>query len=127
MSALDAIDFGMSRLAAMDAFEPFFQTIAWPNVQRDYLMKPHLKQLERLNFMAFLIGNGMDPSWASSWVLSTGTYDKQAIEHVRTLAEYLPNRRINTTYYDITLGKYVNLQTGEELPGSTGQLGKRKY
>lgn len=127
---MDAIDFAVTRYSAMEEFDLFPNPALWPNVQRDYLMKQHLKQMERVNFMAFLVGNGMDPQIARLWVLYPGHgYDRNAVEHVKTLADALPARRINTTYYDMLLCKYVNLMTGEELSGSTGAAGKgyRKY
>lgn len=125
-SAFDrALDFAFGRIAAMDDCGYFFPTLDWPNVQRDYLVKMHLKQMERLNFMAFLIGNGMDPDTAALWVLYPGNrYDREAHLQVKTLASAIPARGINTSYWDIQLGTYVNIKTGAVQTGSTG---KRRY
>lgn len=113
---MDAVEFGMLRMGAMEDFGLLGSPYVWPNVQREYLCKRHLKQIERLNFMAFLIGNGTSPLEARSWVLYPGhQYDKDAVEHVNMLTKYLPMKKINTTYYDMVIGAYVNLMTGEQM------------
>jgi len=115
MSLVD-IDFGMSRIANMDMLDMLPTAFSWPNVQKGYLTKRHLKQMERLNFMAFLIGNGVNPDIAAGIVLYPGSsYDKAAVGHVRELSKLLPARHISTTYYDMNLCKYVNLMSGEEI------------
>lgn len=114
--SLEDIDFGMARIAAIDGLDILPTAFSWPNVQKGYLTKRHLKQMERLNFMAFLIGNGVDPEVAVRIVLYPGSdYDRAGVRHVMDLAKLLPQRHISTTYYDLNLSKYVNLMTGQEL------------
>lgn len=115
MSFTDDVDFAIVRIGMFDDHPSFPSYHHWPRVHQQLLIKRHLTQLERLNFLAFLIGNGLNPLDARATVLYPfSNYDASAISHVNDLCTYLPQGRISTIYWDMILQTYVNMKTGEE-------------
>ena len=93
---------------AMNTGEHFYKIIEWPDRLIAIALKPHKNHQDRLNFMLFLIGNGMDPTMALTWVVYKGEYDAAAwrqLNHIKDNSTSYLNRY---AYWDIYLHEYVN-------------------
>nr|WAE42717.1 MAG: hypothetical protein [Cressdnaviricota sp.] len=90
-----------------DLFAPIF---SWPDELRRLALLDHLSNLQRFFFFGFLVHNGADPDWASHVLLSAGTYDQAAVNHVNFLtANYT---RYPLKYWDLAQHAYVNYAPG---------------
>jgi len=95
-----------------DKIEPFYGTHLWPPSYFRLLGTKDKHYKERFILWAFLVVNGMKPSYASLWTMAAGSKDASAgaYGHVLGLEKgYTEGRLARYTSYDITLRKFAPL------------------
>jgi len=91
----------------------------WPAVHQKIAIKDHLSQLERYNFVVFLVGNGLPPSevWAMLYEGPVGhrrKYDNAAVNQVNNILANF--RSYTSTYYDMTEKCYLRIGDDSVVP-----------
>lgn len=104
------------RDGGQDSFWPLRE---WPEWARTAIVLAHKKRSDRFNLMFFLLGNGLDPYTAASWVLAqdyvggrlkAGQYDDNAMKDILGVWD---RHNAGTLYkgdkkvFDMTLGRAV--------------------
>lgn len=86
--------------------DSFFKIREWPYSMQKLGIKDQLFNIERLNLLTFLLGNGLYPDRAMEFMRLNRTYDKAAEHQMKWILKHWKTYK-RAGYWDMTLRRYM--------------------